>query len=207
MAGFWLSNSNAPPPEISLSGEFTLSAPPKTDISHKPPSTEAFNAPIFCRRVPLYSFRRARVTVAAPWKTLYDQGGLILILRQERGIYRWVKTGIEFYDGRANVSTEVADRYADWSLMPLSPEGSQSVTVEMEREVKGGSLGPSLWIYVVNGEERRPIREVSWVFEDEAKVSHTWVGVYAAKPTPDTAVGKENDTLEVSFKDLVVDNV
>ena len=99
---------------------------------------------------------------------------------------KWVKTGIEMYNGLPNVSTVACDRWADWSLVPLT--GTTTATVEMEREVKDGELTSTLWIYMVDGEERRPLREVSWIFESaegDAGTDDCWVGIYAAKPTKD----------------------
>lgn len=65
------------------------------------------------------SLKSARVTVKAQWKTKFDQGGLCLILPNgsERGEgqvgvgRRWVKTGVEFMDGKAHVSTVACDRW------------------------------------------------------------------------------------------------
>lgn len=197
MAGFTFTNSDLEAPS-SLPTEFTITAPPSTDIWRKPPSTHSFTAPILHRTFPLSSFVKARLAVSANWRTLYDQGGLILVVPQAEGTHKWVKTGIEFVHGRANVSTVAADRWADWSLLPLANEGGHSVTVEMVREKDG-----SLWIYVIEGVERKPIREVTWVFEEAEhngpKDRECWVGAYAAKPS------KEGEGLTVSFGHLVIE--
>ena len=72
------------------------------------------------------------------------------------------------------------------------------MTVEMTREDDG-----SLWVYVIEGVERKPIREVTWVFEDvepkENGEKECWVGAYAAKPS------KEGEGLEVKFGHLVIE--
>lgn len=123
----------------------------------------------------------------ADWKTLFDQGGLCLILPEaskerqeeeeeaeeekgkeargrdrERG-RRWIKTGVEFFKGAAHVSAVACDRWADWSLHD-PPLTNGKVTMEIEREVvvnnakKGGEKRTStLWIYIV--EERGGSRE------------------------------------------------
>lgn len=49
-----------------------------TDIWRKPPSHIVFDAQKLYREIPLADFKSASVTVHAKWKTLYDQGGLLL---------------------------------------------------------------------------------------------------------------------------------
>jgi len=41
------------------------------------------------------------------------------------------------------------------------------VTVEMEREIVNGKRTSTLWFYLIEGMERRPLREVTWFFEEE----------------------------------------
>ena len=176
---------------------FVLTALPDTDIWKKPPSHSAFSAPVAYTSLLLSSFKRARVTVVADWKTLFDQGGLCLILPpeppaeeeeveeedgRERG-RRWIKTGVEFFNGAAHVSAVACDRWADWSLHD-PPLTNGKVTMEIEREVRIDNINAqkkgerkktsTLWIYVVEDqggskEKRRAVREVSWVFEDALK--------------------------------------
>ncbi|KAK3168100.1 hypothetical protein OEA41_004546 [Lepraria neglecta] len=208
-----------------LPSTFTLKAPPGTDIWRKPPSTSTFNAPLLYRSLPLLTFRRACVTVSADWRTLYDQGGLCLALPVPKGQNsesskserRWIKTGIEFYNGAPMVSTVACDRWADWSLLPLptatsrGTSGGTSVTVGMEREVLEGVGGSTLCVYVMEGVEKRVVREVTWVFEEvngegeeEGELDgECWVGVYAAKPTKDEGDGERE--LSVEFGGLVVE--
>lgn len=84
-----------------------------------------------------------------------------------------------------------------------------SVTVEMEREIKDGRGTSSLWIYAIDsdGQERRPLREIAWVFEevDGEEDRDCWVGVYAAKPTRDEDDGERE--LRVEFTDFVIESV
>ncbi|KAJ5745689.1 hypothetical protein N7520_010871 [Penicillium odoratum] len=193
MPEFHIINSNdavpgteAPPPE------FSLTAHPATDIWSKPPSTNAFNAPILYQSVPLQSFKRARVAVNAQWTQKYDQGGLVIILNKADGSQKWVKTGIELTHNKPHVSVVAKDHWADWSLLPV-PSGGRSATLELVRE-----LDNSLWIYLVEGVLKQPIREVTWIFEEE-NVKETWVGVYAARPST------EGGDLMVNFGHLVID--
>ncbi|KAI8935086.1 hypothetical protein NX059_007681 [Plenodomus lindquistii] len=193
---------------------FTLSAPPGTDIWRKPPTHNAFNASTFPTPTPTYdlkSFHRARLTFTlplAPHLRQYDQAGLLLHLTQpnlSNNKTKWVKTGIEFYHGKPYIATVGCDTWADWSLVPMpdfsdnndsSSSSSSSrrpgATIEARREEDG--LGKSLWIYwiVKDGEgreERRPIREVTWVFGEE----EGWcVGVsgYVCRPTREGGDGE-----------------
>lgn len=126
----------------------------------------------------------------ANWKNKYDQGGLILVLNGADGTRKWIKTGIEFTHGRPHVSTVTKDRWADWSLLPVPSDGA-AATIEMIKE------SGVLWIYLVEGEQKSPIREVTWVFEGD--IQDCWVGVYAAKPSG------EGGDLVVNFERAVIE--
>lgn len=194
---FNLFNSSQPVPgNGNPPAEFTLSAPPSTDIWAKPPSTSRFSAPILYRSIPLTSFKRARVAFNAQWKSQYDQGGLILVINGADGNRKWVKTGIELTHGKPRLSTVVKDRWADWSLLP-NPTKGPAATIEMVREPDN-----SLWVYLVEGVQKSPIREVSWVFEETSGIQDCWVGVYAAKPGSD-----DGGDLVVNFGHLVIEVV
>jgi len=163
-----------------MSIELKASAP--TDIWRKPPNLEVNNAPTILHGIHSSKFHKASVRISAPWTRLYDQGGILLQLpsKTESGEkQRWVKTGIEFYNERANLSTVAACEWADWSLLPLS---SNSVTIEVQREPvdKAAGKGSSLWVYMLDGETRTAVREVTWAFEFEGEMQ---VGLYAARPT------------------------
>jgi hypothetical protein len=54
----------------------------------------------------------ARLRVRGAFRTLYDQAGLIVRIDERR----WVKTGVEFTDGEAFLSTVVTDGRSDWSV-------------------------------------------------------------------------------------------
>jgi regulation of enolase protein 1 (concanavalin A-like superfamily) len=134
------SNANPGP---SDTGKFKLRAVPPTDIWRKPPNLDNFTAPIIYNALPISTFKSARVTAKGPWKTLYDQGGLFLVLPPKKGGFqkRWFKSGIEFYQGKPMMSVVAADEWADWSLLPLSKEDEAkgSMTVAFEREEEDGS--------------------------------------------------------------------
>ncbi|PWY92913.1 hypothetical protein BO70DRAFT_392284 [Aspergillus heteromorphus CBS 117.55] len=185
-------SSDKVPGEGILPAEFTITAGPSTDVWSKPPSTETFNAPILYQTVPLKSFKRIRVAFNALWQQKYDQGGVIFVLNGTGGTRKWVKTGIELTNGRPHLSTVTKDRWADWSLQPV-PSGGGAATLELVRESDN-----SLWIYLVEGIQKSPLREVTWIFE-EPDVQEFWVGLYAARPST------EGGDLEVNFGHVVVD--
>ncbi|CAI7605431.1 unnamed protein product [Penicillium bialowiezense] len=182
---FKFANSNAqvpgngtPPPE------FVINAPASTDIWAKPPSTNRFSAPILYQSMPLKSFKRARVAFNAGWEKNYDQGGLVIVLNAADGSQKWVKSGIELTHGRPHLSAVAKDNWADWS--------GGAATLEMVREEDN-----SLWVYLVEGVQKSPIREVTWVFDQDVK--DIWVGVYAARPS------SEGGELPVNFGHLIIE--
>lgn len=175
-----------------------------TDFWRKPPGLNVATAPTHLRTYSSKEFRRARVTISAQWTRLYDQGGLFVYLPATAGSTDdserfWIKSGIEYYNDRVNLSTVAAREWADWSLLPLE---ESSVTIEIEREQVNPEKGKgsSLWVYLVEGDERTAVREITWAFETEGEIS---VGVYAARPT--TSDAEDGEELAVSFEDLLVE--
>ena len=180
--------------------QLSLTADPGTDWWRKPPSINSENGPTHLMKVSTKDFHRARVTVSSNWTRLYDQGGLFIFFPKVVGTLEepkrcWLKTGIEFFHEKPNVSIVSSREWSDWSL---TAHDTQNVTIEVEREAidvaKG--LGSSLFVYtVVDGvRSETPIREVTWAFEEEGEME---VGVYAARPTS-TGAG-DVQGLEVQF--------
>jgi regulation of enolase protein 1 (concanavalin A-like superfamily) len=172
---------------------FQIDCPPDTDIWDKPPTTHSFSGPITYRSVSVSAFQSAKVTVSANWKHKYDQGGLCLVINPNEKHRQWVKTGIEYLQGRPNVSTVATDRWSDWSLRPMLDGNGMGTTIEMVSEGDG-----SLWVYLIEDDKRVPIREVTW-WADVDKNSQCWIGVYAARPA------KEQENLAVIFDQLTVE--
>jgi hypothetical protein len=192
---------------------FNLSSPAGKDIWRKAPSHNVIDAPTYPSPLPQYdleSFHRARLTFSLPpGKDLrqYDQAGLLLSLTREdaplgSGKDKWIKTGIEWYYGKPYLSTVGCDNYADWNITPLQDfagnDSRPTATIEVRREKD--QLGKSLWVYQIlendKGEEieRRPLREVNWIFalDDEG-----WkVGVGGAVARPNKELGDEELTAE-----------
>lgn len=192
-----LSLSDTPVPTI-MAVITEVKAHAGTDYWRKPPATDRSNAPIAQTvRLPSQQFRSARVTVSADWTRLYDQGGILIHspVTVDQGKRCWVKAGIEFAGGRPNVSVVSAREWADWSLNPL-PTSGNSITIELSREDEG--KGSALWVYLVENGRRAdlPIREVTWVFEQEGEIE---VGLYAARPTK---VDDDDSELVVKFENF-----
>ncbi|KAG8749745.1 hypothetical protein FRC12_013252 [Ceratobasidium sp. 428] len=207
---------------VSASSPITIPAAPGTDLWRKPPSTNSTNAPYYAEYHSLSSFRRALVTVNAKWDRLYDQGGLILLLpgsenagslrshssslttsdKNDKAYEAWVKTGIEMFDGKPNVGTVAtpAHGYSDWSLVP-TPPGTTSVTIEVVRQQDG----PGLYIYIVDGDKKTMIREVTWVFHGSDPQGMLGVGVYAARPTKVEGETEKGEALSVHFEGLEIE--
>ncbi|KAF2243751.1 hypothetical protein BU26DRAFT_523344 [Trematosphaeria pertusa] len=195
---------------------FNLSSPAGTDIWRKPPSHNVMTAPTSPSPLPLYelkSFQRARLTFALPPANQlrqYDQAGLLLHFTKpglEEGKDKWIKTGVEFYYGKPYLSTVGCDAWADWSVVPLTPfasnESRPTATVEARRE--RDQLGKSLWVYQIISDEqgkeveRRPLREVNWVFADEDGWN-VGIGGYVCRPTTEGGEG----LLEAEFEEGVL---
>jgi uncharacterized protein len=213
MAEFSFLNSELPP--TTLSGKFTLKAPPKTDIYAAPAHGYVFTAPIAYKQIQTSQFHRLRVTVTLRWTHLYDQGGLILFfpattlgqvldaknLATKESHPKWVKAGVEVNDQQAFASVVARDEWADWSLGTL-PAHAQSggartakATIAFERH------GNALKVLLVEGEKETLLREVQWVFCDERHSVDCYIGVYVARPdSKDEADGD----LEVEFEGLEI---
>jgi uncharacterized protein len=197
MSDFQFINSSQPVPDAKdLPINFSIRAPPSTDVWAKPPATRRFNAPILYKTLPLKSFKRARVSVVAEWKVLYDQGGLIIVIngQEDEAQRQWIKCGIEYTHGKTHISVVAKDRWADWSLTTV-PSGGQAATIELVREEDN-----TLWVYLVEGVSRVPLREVTWAFEQE-ETAECWIGSYAARPS-----SSATDDLIVEFRHLIVES-
>lgn len=67
----------------------------------------------------LYTLRggefEVKVKISGEYKTRFDQAGLMLRVDKEN----YIKTGIEFVDGKYNLSTVVTHKTSDWSVIEL----------------------------------------------------------------------------------------
>lgn len=185
----------------TISSYLKIFTPPKTDIWRPSPTEDVFNAPFMYTSIKSSDFKSLSATVSADWKTLYDQGGLLLVWpAAEQKHSKWVKIGIEYFTGKPLLGVVGCDRFADWSVCPLPIATATHATVEAVR------VNTTLWVYLVFNGERRPLREIKWAFiEEREEDAEMWVGTYAAKPTPDEEDAEAG--LEVIFRDLKLDTV
>lgn len=209
-----------------MSSSFTIKASPNTDIWRKPPSTDVFTGKLVPRHrllsrqladvspapraaaadtkttAPLSSFKSARVSFLLHPKEQYDQAGLVLSLRSagaagDSSPPKWLKTGVEYYNGVPKAATVACDAWADWSLGDVKGKEGDWVTVLVENGQD--ELGKSLWVYQVVGGDKVPLREVCWVFgHGGAGAWELSVEAYACRPAKDAG------ELVVEFKDLDV---
>ncbi|WP_406363763.1 DUF1349 domain-containing protein (plasmid) [Streptomyces sp. NBC_00715] len=70
----------------------------------------------------------AQVTLSGQYEALYDQMGLMVRVNQNN----WVKTGVEFTDGRAHLSCVITRDYSDWSVIP-APDVDGDITLRLTR--------------------------------------------------------------------------
>lgn len=205
----YLNYAGQPPQHVLNTGAtFDLIVKAPQDFWRQPPDIDIFTAPALYQPMPLHSFSRARVTAKANYKTLYDQGGLFMALPTRTGnpLQRWIKAGIEFYNGVPHFSVVVAGSSADWSLMPM-PDNNPVVTVEFERSIRGTDVWSgkeSLWVYLVDSEGKRiAVRQVTDVFLD-GEIGELWVGAFAGKPG-ETVEGGTGSQLTVTFSNLEIE--
>ena len=60
-----------------------------------------------------------KVKITGNYVTTFDQMGLMLRIDHEN----WIKAGVEYVDGKQNVSAVVTHRTSDWSVVQL-PDAS-----------------------------------------------------------------------------------
>ena len=58
---------------------------------------------------------QTEVKISGDYRTRFDQSGLMLRIDHEN----YIKAGIEFVDGKYNLSTVVTHHTSDWSIIPL----------------------------------------------------------------------------------------
>ncbi|KAL6880807.1 hypothetical protein J3F83DRAFT_719891 [Trichoderma novae-zelandiae] len=202
-----------------MASSFTFSAPANTDVWKKPPSHDVFTAPYKSLSKNAFSkFLSASLTFTATYTHQFDQAGIVLILTHPSSssspatpsnttttttTRKWIKAGVELFNGQPRLSTVCCDNWADWSVANASSArdvqaGATAVTVLVERlDAHDGSC---LWVYRVDGEERVPMREICWPYGENG--GQDWeleVGALVARPSKDAG-----DELEARFEGVEV---
>ncbi len=203
-------NGSFSPPLSGAYSTLTRFPPPSTAPTSIAPGSGQFSGP-------LSSFVSATISFSLPCEEQYDQGGLLLSFRRRPVTVtepsppppKWVKTGVEYYNGQRLLSTVACDHWADWSVAPLrsgstkDAEGREWTSVAVRRE--GDENGTSLWVYGIvqnspgEGAERIPLREICWVYGGDEEEWEVSVQAMAARPEK----GKQEE-LRVEFRDFQV---
>lgn len=175
------------PEQWETSGNsLTMAVTPQTDywrISHYGFTVD--DAPF------LYTLRggefEAKVKISGNYQSRFDQAGLMLRIDKEN----YIKAGIEYVDGRHNLSTVVTHHTSDWSIIPL------------------GKPVPFVWIKAVR---RLDAVKVFYSFDDEeyTMMRNAWlqddtpvmVGVMGACPDGNGFVATFEDFTVKHLPDL-----
>lgn len=169
------------PEQWSIEGDkLTMTITPKSDywrISHYGFTVD--DAPFY--HAEYGGEFEAKVKVCGDYKTRFDQAGMMIRIDHEN----YIKTGIEFVDGKYNLSTVVTHHTSDWSVIAL------------DKPVK------ELWIKAVR---RLDAIEIFYSFDDKTytMMRNAWmesnrpvkIGMMGASP--------DGDGFKATFSDFSV---
>ena len=122
-----------------------------------------------------------KVKITGVYKTTFDQMGLMLRTDHKN----WIKTGVEFVDGKQNVSTVVTHNTSDWSVIELD-KAPKSLWIKALRRLDAVEV-----FYSYDDKEYKMIR--TCYLEDNCPVQ---VGLMGASP--------DGDGFEAVFEDFEV---
>ncbi len=169
------------PAEWSISnGRLTMSVTPKSDywrISHYGFTVD--DAPFYYAE---YGGEfEAKVKVSGDYKVRFDQAGMMIRIDNEN----YIKTGIEFVDGKYNLSTVVTHHKSDWSVIAL------------DRPVE------ELWIKAVR---RLDAVEIFYSFDDKeyTLMRNAWLEAHKPVRVGMMAACPDGDGFSVTFSDFTV---
>lgn len=111
-----------------------------------------------------------KVKITGDYKTTFDQMGLMLRIDHKN----WIKAGVEFVDGKFNVSTVVTHNTSDWSVVELD-KGPEYIWIKAVRRLDAVEV-----FYSLDDREYKMIR--TCYLEDNCPVQ---VGIMAASPDGD----------------------
>ena len=122
-----------------------------------------------------------KVKITGVYKTTFDQMGLMLRTDHKN----WIKTGVEFVDGKQNVSTVVTHNTSDWSVIELD-KAPKSLWIKALRRLDAVEV-----FFSYDDKEYKMIR--TCYLEDNCPVQ---VGLMGASP--------DGDGFEAVFEDFEV---
>ncbi|KAG9254431.1 uncharacterized protein F5Z01DRAFT_750322 [Emericellopsis atlantica] len=187
---------------MSTKAPFNLRAAPSTDLWRIPPSTDRKNGNLIHASNALTSLKSATISFKASYIHQFDQAGLIVRLTHpSHPLPKWIKTGIEYFDGEPRISVVCCDNYSDWSVASLPASISDAVTKgEQEITIRLEVKETTVWIYRV-GEDGKdvPLREIAWLFADGGKGWTAEIGACVARPAEEP-----KDEFEATFTKLDV---
>ncbi len=161
-------------------GKLTMDVTPKSDywrISHYGFTVD--DAPFYYAE---YGGEfEAKVKVSGDYKVRFDQAGMMIRIDHEN----YIKTGIEYVDGKYNLSTVVTHHTSDWSVIAL------------DRPVE------AIWIKAVR---RLDAIEIFYSFDDKEYVMmrNAWMEANRPVKIGMMAACPDGDGFKVTFSDFKV---
>lgn len=152
--------------EIKDKNTFSMFVPAKTDywrISHYGFTVD--DAPFYYAT---YGGEfEVKVKITGNYVTTFDQMGIMLRINEEE----WIKSGVEFVNGKQNVSAVVTHKTSDWSVVELS-QAPTSIWMKAVRKLDAVEI-----FYSLDDKKYTMLR--TCYFKDNAPVM---VGLVAACP-------------------------
>ena len=133
----------------------------------------------------LYTVRggefEVKVKISGEYKVRFDQAGLMIRIDKEN----YIKTGIEFVDGKYNLSTVVTHKTSDWSV------------IELEKPVE------YVWIKAVR---RLDAVEIFYSFDDKdyTMMRNAWFQDNVPVKVGPVAAAPDGNGFEARFSDFTV---
>jgi regulation of enolase protein 1 (concanavalin A-like superfamily) len=81
----------------------------------------------------------ARVRISGKYRELYHQAGLMIRIDERN----WIECGVEFVNGKQNLSTVVTRDCSDWSVIPL-PDNPEFIWLKLQRHKEALKIEYSL---------------------------------------------------------------
>jgi len=109
------------------------------------------------------------VVFTADFSQQFDQAGIFVRVNAEH----WIKAGVEFADGAAQLCAVVTDRFSDWSLAPVPEWNGRKVRMRVSRS------GNALTIRAASGDKELQLVRVVPLAPDAVALA----GPFTCAPT------------------------